>query len=559
VSEALLVVAREEAGRLSHGYVGTEHLLLALLRLQEPSLLSALEAAGITPAQARSRLEKGRRGRRPPVRPGEDGQPGLTSHARRALDAAAGESAALVEGFLRDDGSLLTRLLRSGQQEREKEKAAPSAASSPGGGGPPPPVAEPRNPPGPPTAREPGPKREAQRSEAEPRSRSRASGLRTRHGGARLESADAALDDEPPFIPRLAVQPRQRRRFPWAALPLLLVPMAMAPHLAGASMPTVLVGAAIGILLLAGLLGAATDALAARVSPALGGLVRAVAGQAAVLIIAVLALGAGLTPVVKAAIIGSVLGSLLLVLGTTLLAARTAPQAIRRGRAVTEMGGAMPVLAISALALPSLAHHAGPLEDAAATASISIIVAAILALTFLCSLWYALRTGHPLFGGESGRPPEETWSWPRAALVMVTAIAGLLVLSPILVKAIGEVTATHGWPPLFLGLILIPVIGSAAAQTGAIRAARAGQSDLAIRIAAGAGTQAVLVLAPVLMAAGLVSGVPFDLVFTPFELVSVAIAGIGAALIVRDGEPHGFAGVQLVSVYLLIAVAAWFI
>lgn len=557
MSEALLAAAREEAARLSHGFVGTEHLLLALLRLQEPALVGALEAAGVTPAHAQSRLEKGRRGRRPPVRPGEDGQPGLTSHARRALDAAGGVPAALVEGFLRDEGSLLTRLLRPGETPKLQAPSGERPVSNPEG--PPPRSAEPRDPPKPPRVREPRPKRERPPAGGEERSRSRVpDGERSRRGEPRRTAA-AVLDEEPPFVPRLAVQPRKRRRFPWAALLLLLVPGAIALDVSGASPETRLLAAAVAILPLAAMLGSAAEQLSARAGPAAGGVLSAVVGHAAVAIIAVSALRAGLAPLVKAVIIGGIVANLLLVPGLALLARGTAPPAARPNRTTAGVGGAMLTLAIAVLALPTVAQPAGPVGSAQGIAPVPLAAAALLVLTLLCALLHSLRTRQRLLGGESAAAPDATWSGPRAVLVILVAIAGVLALTGMLLNATQDVMAASGRSPLVFGLILIPLTAGAAAQWGAIRAGRRGETDLAIRIPVAAALQSILVLAPLLVTAGLLLGTPVDLIFTPFELATVAIAGLGAALSLREGEAHWLTGVQLLSVYLLIAIAAWFI
>lgn len=551
--EALLAAAREEAARLSHGFVGTEHLLLALLRLQEPALVAALEAAGVTPAHAQSRLEKGRRGRRPPVRPGEDGQPGLTSHARRALDAANGEPAALVQAFLRDEGSLLARLLRPSGNEAPAVEAAPAPEAAT-----PPRPSERREQAKPRKEREPRQKRERQPPVAEERSRARPTeNERPRRGEPRRAPREPALDDEPPFVPRLAVQPRRHRRFPWVGLPLLFVPVAIWLEIAGAPAPTLLLVTAAGILALSVLLGMATEHLTARSGPVLGELLSAALGHVAVLVIAISALRAGLGSLVQAAIIGSVLAHMLLVPGLALLAGGAKPPMNKPARARTG-GGGMLALAIAVLALPSLSQLAGPLTGDPAR-SVSFTAAVVLGVTLLCAFVHAGLTQRRLLGVESDRSPEETWGRPRAALLLLLALAGVIALSGILVHAIQQVSAAPGWSPFFLGLILLPLIGSGAAHSGAIRSARNGQANLAMGASAGVATQAVLALAPALVGAGLILGVPVVLLFTPFELTVVAVSALGVGLMARNGEADWFEGVQLLSVYLVIGIAAWFI
>jgi Ca2+:H+ antiporter len=548
VSDALLAAARDEAGRLEHPYVGTEHLLLALLKMGEPSLIRALADAGVAPDHARSRLEKGRRGRRPPVRPGEDGQPGLTTHARRALEAAGGEPAALVTTLKADQGSLLARLLGPAVERRpasegdapaelETEVAAPVRES-------PRPPREPKKrkerPPRPER-----PPREAKSARAEPRPST-----------SRPPEDD---DDEPPFVPRLAVQPRKPWKFPWRALLLLLVPATIYLNVTGADPLLLFVVAALGVLPLAAYLGEATEHIAARTGPTLGGLLNATFGNAAELIIAIMALQAGLVTLVKATIIGSMLGNLLLILGLSLLAGGVKSPILRFNRTAAGMSSAMLALAVVALVLPAMLFQVHPRPDELNAFRMSEVAAIILGLTYLGSLLFSLHTHRSLFGGDPEHAPTDTWPASRSVLVLLLATAAVVVQSEVLVHAVEQVTVTLGWSELFLGLIIIPLIGNAAEHASAILVARKGKMDLALHIALGSSTQIALLVAPVLVAVGLVIGVRMDLVFTPFEVMSLAMATIVTAIITLDGESHWYEGVQLLAVYALVAAAAWFI
>lgn len=548
MSDALLAAAREEAGRLEHPYVGTEHLLLALLRMGEPSLLTALAEVGVAADHARSRLEKGRRGRRPPVRPGEDGQPGLTSHARRALEAAGGEPAALVHTLRADQGSLLARLLAPprGDAEPAKVETHPS-----GGKEDPPPVRESPRPP-----REPAKRKERPaRPERSPREAKPARADR-RPSTPRPPEDD---DDEPPFVPRLAVQPRKPWRFPWRALLLLLVPATLYLNVTGADPLLLFIVAALGVLPLAGYLGEATEHISARTGPTLGGLLNATFGNAAELIIAIVALKAGLVSLVKATIIGSMLGNLLLILGLALLAGGLKAPILRFNRTAAGMSAAMLALAVVALVFPAMLHQVHPRPDELNAFRMSEAAAVILGLTYLCSLLFSLHTHRRLFGGEPERAPDETWPAVRSVFVLLLATGAVVVQSEVLVHAVEQVTVTLGWSELFLGLIIIPLIGNAAEHASAIMVARKGKIDLALHIALGSSTQVALLVAPVLVGVGLVVGVRMDLVFTPFEVIALAMATLVTAIITLDGESHWYEGVQLLAVYALMAAAAWFI
>lgn len=548
MSDALLAAAREEAGRLEHPYVGTEHLLLALLKMGEPSLINALTDAGVAPDHARSRLEKGRRGRRPPVKPGEDGQPGLTSHARRALEAAGGEPAALVRTLTADQGSLLARLLAPATERSPAPRADAPAESETVAAVP---VRESPRPP-----REPKPRKERPpRPERPPREPKPARA--ERQASAPRPPVDD--DDEPPFVPRLAVQPRKPRKFRWRALLLLLVPATVYLNVTGADPLLLFVVAALGVLPLAAYLGEATEHIAARTGPTLGGLLNATFGNAAELIIAIMALQAGLVTLVKATIIGSMLGNLLLILGLSLLAGGLKSPILRFNRTAAGMSSAMLALAVVALVLPAMLFQVHPRPEELNAFRMSEVAAIVLGLTYLCSLLFSLHTHRSLFGGDPEHAPADTWPASRAVVVLLLATAAVVVQSEVLVHAVEQVTVTLGWSELFLGLIIIPLIGNAAEHASAILVARKGKMDLALQIALGSSTQIALLVAPVLVGVGLLIGVRMDLVFSPFEVMTLAMATIVTAIITLDGESHWYEGVQLLAVYALIAAAAWLI
>ena len=548
MSDALLAAAREEAGRLEQPYVGTEHLLLALLKMGEPSLINALADAGVAPDHARSRLEKGRGGRRPPVRPGEDGQPGLTSHARRALEAAGGEPAALVSTLKADQGSLLARLLApAGERSSAPRGDAPAEVATEVTA----PVRESPRPPREPKQR----KERPPRPERPPRQAKPARAERQ----ASAPRPPVEDDDEPPFVPRLAVQPRKPWKFPWRAPLLLLVPATIYLNVTGADPLLLFVVAALGVVPLAAYLGEATEHIAARTGPTLGGLLSATFGNAAALIIAIMALQAGLATLVKATIIGSMLGNLLLILGLSLLAGGVKSPILRFNRTAAGMSSAMLALAVVALVLPTMLFQGHPRPEELDAFRMSEFAAIILGLTFLCSLLFSLHTHRSLFGGDPEHAPADTWPASRAVLVLLLAAAAVVVQADVLVHAVEQVTITLGWSEFFLGLIALPLIGSVAQHSRAIRGARKGNADLAIHLALGSSTQIALLVAPVLVGVGLLIGVRMDLVFTPFEVMALAMATLVTAIITLDGESHWYEGLQLLAVYALMAAAAWFI
>ncbi|HEX5385350.1 MAG TPA: calcium/proton exchanger [Gemmatimonadales bacterium] len=322
----------------------------------------------------------------------------------------------------------------------------------------------------------------------------------------------------------------------------------------------VFIVACLGVLPLAGYMGEATEHLAHRTGPTIGGLLNATFGNAAELIIAIVALRAGLVSLVKASITGSILGNLLLILGISLIAAGTDRQEIRFNRTSAGSSAAMLALAVVGLVFPALFHAAHPEARArAAELHMSEWVAAILIATYGFSLLFSLKTHRRLFGGEPHAMDGPTWGVRKAVVVLALATVGVAIESELLVHATEAVTASLGLSELFLGLIVIPLIGNAAEHATAVVVARKGQVDLALQIALGSSTQIALLVGPLLVFIGLVLGQEMDLVFQPFEVIGLAAATGVAAILMLDGESHWFEGVQLLAVYAILAVAAFFI
>lgn len=329
----------------------------------------------------------------------------------------------------------------------------------------------------------------------------------------------------------------------------------------------VFVWAAAAMLPLAGLLGRATDQLAERSSPVVGGLLNATFGNAAELIIGIAALREGMVSLVKASITGSILGNLLLILGLAFVAGGVRTPKLTFNRTGAGMASAMLALAVAGLVFPAMFHQLHPETRGARIAGselgFSEAVAIILILTYAASLWFSLHTHHNVFSvapptrGEKGS--SEPWSVKLSLLVLALATAAVAVESELLVGAIEPVTRTLGLSQGFLGLVVIPLIGNAAEHGAAVTVAREGKTELAFQVALGSSMQVALLIAPLLVFAGVLLGHPISLVFTPFEIVSLAIATVVVAMITLDGESHWFEGVQLLALYAMIVAAAFFL
>ena len=316
----------------------------------------------------------------------------------------------------------------------------------------------------------------------------------------------------------------------------------------------------LSILGLAGLLGESTEELGAYLGHRVGGILNATVGNVGEIIICVFALRAGLVDLVKASITGSILGNLLLILGLSIVAGGARKAELKFNRTNAGMSAGMLMLAIMSLVLPALFRYAHP-EPGAGVAGLHLAegVSLVLLVTYAASLLFTLKTHRRLLAGEPHPVSGKPWGLGLAVLVLALATVGIAVESEILVHATEAVTAQLGLSQVFLGLIVIPIIGNAAEHATAITVARKGQIELSLQIALGSSTQIALLVAPLLVFVGLFLGQPMNLVFTPFEVAILFLATLSTSIVTLDGESHWFEGVQLLAVYAMIAVAAYFI
>jgi Ca2+:H+ antiporter len=358
-----------------------------------------------------------------------------------------------------------------------------------------------------------------------------------------------------------AIAGHSGRRVPVRLLLLVALPVSvLLERVFHASALAIFVTACIGVLPLAGYMGEATEHLAHRTGPTIGGLLNATFGNAAELIIAIVGLQAGLVGLVKASISGSILGNLLLIMGLSLVAGGVNKSELRFNRTSAGMSAGMLSLAIVALVLPALFHALHP-ESAARLSELrmSEAVGFILLVTYGLSLLFTLKTHRCLFWSEAHSLEGPTWGVGKAVAVLGLATLGMAIESELLVHAAIQATHTLGLTETFLGLIIIPIIGNAAEHATAIVVARKGKMDLALQIALGSSTQVALLVAPILVFAGVLLGQEMNLVFTPFEVMALGLATLVTAIITLDGESHWFEGVQLLAVYGMIAVGAFFL
>jgi Ca2+:H+ antiporter len=313
---------------------------------------------------------------------------------------------------------------------------------------------------------------------------------------------------------------------------------------------------ALTIVPLAGLIGEGTDQFAIRTGPRLGGLLNATLGNLTELVVGVLLILNSDFEVVRASLIGSIVGNLLLVLGASLFVGGMRRKELVFNRQAAGVHSASLMLAVAALVLPAVIVASKPIS-AQSGHLISIGVATILVVLYISALIFTQVTHNQLFGGPT---PTEVPRWSVRRSVIVLAVSAILVgyVSEILVSSLRPALEIVPLSPLFVGLILVPVVGNAAEHASAILFAVRNKVDLTLEIAIGSSAQVALFIAPALVFISLIVGHPMDFVFSGFEIAAVALATVIVAVIALDGRSNWLEGAQLLGVYLILAVAALF-
>ena len=343
---------------------------------------------------------------------------------------------------------------------------------------------------------------------------------------------------------------------------LIFVPIAVILELIHADYTATFITSALGIIPLAGILGEATDALAHRAGTRIGALLNATFGNAAELIITITAIRAGLLEVVKASITGSIIGNILLVLGLSVLVGGLKNGFQRFGRRNASVSVTMMAIAVIGLAVPAIFAQAIESRNHFGVEYLSIGVAIALMLGYVLSLIFTFRlpdhAKHEI-PGETTTAEHASWSVRRSIAVLAVAVIAIAVLSEILVGAIEPLVKEQGLTELFVGVIIVPIIGNAAEHLVAVEMALKNKMELALGIALGSSMQVALFVAPLLVFISLAAGNPMSLVFNPFELAALGAAVLVAALIALDGESNWLEGAQLLIVYVILALAFFFL
>jgi Ca2+:H+ antiporter len=318
----------------------------------------------------------------------------------------------------------------------------------------------------------------------------------------------------------------------------------------------------LGIIPLAGLMGRATEYLSDRIGSGPGALLNATFGNACEFIIAFAALRAGYQDVVKASITGSIIGNILLVLGASILCGGLKFQTQTFNRVAANTSATLLALAAISLTVPAIFHHYSSHignED-----ELGLGISVVLFATYVLSLLFSLKTHKHLYTREVDESAKDAigvhgWGVKTSLGVLLVSTILVAMLSETLVKSVEFVAHDLHINKIFIGVVLVAIIGNAAEHSTAIFMAMKNKMDLAINIALGSGAQIALLVAPLLVFCSFAIGKPMNLAFTEFEVLAVAVSVIILGYVANDGECNWLEGVQLLAVYAILGTTFYFV
>ncbi len=351
---------------------------------------------------------------------------------------------------------------------------------------------------------------------------------------------------------------------------LIFIPVAAYFEYATSNHTAIFLTACLAIIPIAGWMGEATEHLAEKTGEGIGGLLNATFGNAAELVIALVALSKGpqMYDVVKASITGSIIGNVLLVLGAACVAGGVRHRVMTFSGPAVRSYSSMLFLAAAALVLPAVFHFIGGEGIVARERDLSLEISVVLIITYALSLWFSLKTHKDLLSGpaaESAVVSDESagddgghrpWSTGKSIGVLVGATVLIAIVAEWMVGSVGHAAESLGMSNVFVGIIVVAIVGNAAEHSTAVMVARKNRMDLAMGVAIGSSIQIALFVAPVLVFASYLfnPGRPLDLVFSPMEVIAVVLAVLVVEQVTADGETHWLEGVQLLSVYLILGL-----
>ncbi len=357
----------------------------------------------------------------------------------------------------------------------------------------------------------------------------------------------------------------------WPALLVPMIPLAVVLELIHASPSVIFFVSALGVIPTAALMGRATEELAERAGPGIGGLLNVTFGNFPELLIAFFALLAGLQEVVKASLIGSILGNILLVMGAAMLVGGLKRERQTFNPTAASAQATMLILAVIALVMPAVYQLVAggglpgiAVEEVEFTNDVerlSLAVAIVLLASYAAGMLFSLKTHRDLFNpeGEDAHEGEEPWTVKKSVLLLFVAGLAVGLMSEILVGSISETAESIGLSEFFIGVIVVAVVGNAAEHWVAVYVAMKDKMDLAVNIAIGSSAQIALFVAPLLVILSFFFGPhPLALVFNGFELGAVVLAVIIASQVANDGESTWFEGLLLLAVYAVLGLTFFF-
>lgn len=365
----------------------------------------------------------------------------------------------------------------------------------------------------------------------------------------------------------------------WLYAFLVFGPIALAVDLLGGPELPVFILAALGIIPVSGLIGRATEDLAHHVGPKFGGLLNATFGNAAEMIIGIVAINAGLLDLVKASITGSIIGNLLLVLGMGFLLGGLKHGTLRFDPREAGRNSAMMLIAIASLLMPAAYWIADrslrnePAGEQAEVASdlhahigeVSVAVSIIMIIVYIAYVAFSFTKEGSATLHDEIAPHEDpmgdlkTWSIRLSVGVLVASTVATVVLAELLVGTVEHVAEDFNLSELFVGVIVVPIIGNVAEHFSAVVFAYKNKPDISQAIAAGSSTQVALLVAPAFVLVSYALGNPMDLVFSPLEIIMIGMSGLLFAQISNDGESNWLEATELLGLYAIGAIVFFFV
>lgn len=346
---------------------------------------------------------------------------------------------------------------------------------------------------------------------------------------------------------------------------LIFVPVSILLEILHANEIWIFASSAAAIIPLAALMGKATEHLSEKLGAGVGGLLNASFGNAAELIIALMAMRRGLYDVVKASITGSIIGNVLLVLGLSIVAGGIKYERQSFNRTAASNGATLLALSAIGLIVPAIFHMIVRTTNSGSEQQLNLEIAIVLFITYILNLLFTLKTHKHIYAGDNIHPEENhsnagnSWSKGKSISVLLISTAFVALMSEFLVGAVEHTAKVFGMTEVFVGVILVAIIGNAAEHSTAVIMALKNKMDIAMNIAIGSSIQIALFVAPVLVFVSYFFGPPMDLLFTTFEVLSIVLTVGIVSLISLDGESNWMEGVQLLAVYLILGIAFFYL